>query len=150
MTIARNVVIWGFADERTAGHRVAALVWQTFGQRAGDGGPSLASQRLLFVLTRVELPEDNTPVQRERFEAGQGGSLVSVMRVDKRLDELAPFAALMLVFAVAMSGTVNRAPTTEVAEEPPQRMVKSIKPGRIGAFMPFDPQGQPVQIGEPG
>ena len=114
MTIARNVVIWGFADERTAGHRVAALAWQTFGQQAGDGG-SLALQRLLFVLTRVELPGDNTPVQRERFEAGQGGSLVSLMRVDKSLGELTPFAAPVPMFAVAMSGTVNRAPTTEVA-----------------------------------
>ena len=114
VTIARNVVIWGYADKRTAGHRVAALAWQTFGQRAGDGG-SLALQRLLFVLTGVELPGDNTPVQRERFEAGQGGSLVSLMRVDKRLDELTPFAAPVPMFAVAMSGTVNRAPTTEVA-----------------------------------
>ena len=75
---------------------------------------------------------------------------MSLMRVDKRLDELTPFAALVLVFAVAMSGTVNRAPTTEVVEEPLQRMVQSINQGRIGAFIPFDPQGQPVQMGEPG
>ena len=77
MTIARNVVIWGYADKRTAGHRVAALAWQTFGQRAGDGG-SLALQRLLFLLTGVELPGDNTSVQRERFEAAQGGTLVQM------------------------------------------------------------------------
>jgi hypothetical protein len=42
---------------------------------------------------------------------------------------------------------VNRAPTTEDAEEPLQRMVESIKQGKIGAFIPFDPQGQPVQFG---
>ena len=115
-------------------------------------------QRLLFVFTGVELPEDSTPVQRERFKAGQGGTLVPLMCVDKRPDELTSFAALAqessqfgrawgLVFAAAMSGSVNRAPTTEDAEEPLQRMVESIKQGKIGAFIPFDPQGQPVQMG---
>lgn len=80
------------------------------------------------------------------------------MCVDKRPDELTSFAALAqessqfghvcgLVFAAALSGSVNRAPTSEDAEEPLQRMVESIKQGRIGAFIPFDPQGQPVQIG---
>ena len=78
MTIARNVVIWGYADERTAGHRVAAEARQVFGQRAGDGGPSLAPQRQLFVFTGVESPEDSTPVQRERCKAGQGGTLVQM------------------------------------------------------------------------
>lgn len=115
-------------------------------------------QRLLFVFTGVELPEDSSPVQRERFEAGQGGALVPLMCVDKRPEELTSFAALVqesrqfghhwgLVFAAALSGSVNRAPTTEDAEEPLQRMVESIKQGRIDAFIPFDPQGQPVQIG---
>ncbi|MFN3569901.1 MAG: ribonucleotide reductase subunit alpha [Polaromonas sp.] len=115
-------------------------------------------QRLLFVFAGVELPEDSTPLQRERFEAGQGGALVPVMCVDKRPEELSSFAALVqessqfghpwgLVFAAALGGSVNRAPTTEDAEEPLQRMVEAIKQGRIGAFIPFDPQGQPVQFG---
>ena len=115
-------------------------------------------QRLLFVFTGVELPKDSTPVQRERFEAGQGGALVPLMCVDKRPEELTSFAALVqessqfahnwgLVFAAALSGSVNRAPTTEDAEEPLQRMVESIKQGKTSAFIPFDPQGQPVQFG---
>lgn len=115
-------------------------------------------QRLLFVFTGVELPEDSTPVQRERFEAGQGGALVPLMCVDKRPEELTSFAALVqessqfahnwgLVFAAALPGSVNRAPTTEDAEEPLQRMVESIKQGKTSAFIPFDPQGQPVQFG---
>ncbi|CDS53277.1 FIG00933811: hypothetical protein [Polaromonas sp. CG9_12] len=52
-------------------------------------------QRLLFVFAGVELPDDATPAQRERFEAGQGGALVPLMCVDKRPDELASFAALV-------------------------------------------------------
>jgi hypothetical protein len=114
-------------------------------------------QRLLFVFTGVELPDDSTPVQRERFEAGQGGVLVPLMCVDKRPEELSSFAVLVresrqfghnwgLVFAAAMPGSPNRPPTTEDAEEPLQRMVEAIKQGKISAFIPFDPQGQPVQI----
>lgn len=115
-------------------------------------------QRLLFVFAGVELPEDSTPVQRERFKAGQGGALVPLMCVDKRPEELTSFAALVqesgqfghswgLVFAAALAGSVSRAPTSADAEEPLQRMVEFIKQGRIGGFIPFDPQGQPVQIG---
>ncbi len=115
-------------------------------------------QRLLFVFTGVELPEDSTPVQRERFAAGQGGALVPLMCVDKRPEELSSFAALVqessqfghawgLVFAAALGGRADRAPSSDDAEEPLQRMVESIKQGNIGAFIPFDPQGQPVQFG---
>ncbi|HQS32831.1 MAG TPA: ribonucleotide reductase subunit alpha, partial [Polaromonas sp.] len=52
-------------------------------------------QRLLFVFAGVELPDDATPEQRQRFAAGQGGALVPLMCVDKRPDELASFGALM-------------------------------------------------------
>lgn len=114
-------------------------------------------QRLLFVFAGVELPDDCTPLQRERFEAGQGGTLVPLMCVDKRPEELSSFAVLAqesrqfghnwsLMFAAALPGSPNRAPTSEDAEEPLQRMVEAIKQGKIGAFIPFDPQGQPVQI----
>lgn len=115
-------------------------------------------QRLLFVFAGVELPDDATPAQRQRFEAGQGGALVPLMCVHKRPDELASFGALTLessqfghdwgiVFAAALSGTLSRAPTSEDAEEPLQRMVEAIKRGDHGAYIPFDPQGHAVQMG---
>ncbi len=116
-------------------------------------------QRLLFVFAGVELPDDATPEQRERFEAGKGGALVPLMCVDKRPDELASFSALVaesiqfgsqpwgIVFAAAMSGTLNHAPTSEDAEAPLQRMVEAIKRGEHGGYIPFDPQGHTVQIG---
>lgn len=115
-------------------------------------------QRLLFVFTGVELPDDCTPAQRAGFETGQGGALVPLMCVDKSLDELTSFTALAdesnqfghiwaLVFATSLSGSMNRAPSTEEAQAPLQRMVESIKQGKLGAFIPFDTQGQPVLFG---
>ena len=46
-----------------------------------------------------------------------------------------------------MSGSKGRAPTSADAEAPLQRMVESIKAGRIGGFIPFDVRGQPVSFG---
>jgi hypothetical protein len=118
-------------------------------------------QRLLVVFAAVELPEDATPDQRTRFEAGQGGALVPLMCVDKTPQELASFAALVddaaqftapghdwaMVFAAALSGTLNKAPTSADAEAPLQSMVDAIKGGAHAAYIPFDRQGQPVQFG---
>jgi hypothetical protein len=115
-------------------------------------------QRLLFVFAGVELPDDSTPEQRERFRDGQGGALVPVMCVDKRPEELSTFEDLVqesrqfsqqwgIVFAAAMSGISNLAPTSEEAEAPLQRMVEAIKRGEHGTFIPFDQHGMPVQFG---
>ena len=52
-------------------------------------------QRLLFVFAAVELPDDATPAQRARLEAGQGGALVPLMCVDKTPQELPSFSALV-------------------------------------------------------
>ncbi|MGP1629389.1 MAG: ribonucleotide reductase subunit alpha, partial [Giesbergeria sp.] len=91
-------------------------------------------QRLLFVFAGVELPDDATPEQRTRFAQGEGGALVPQMCVDKTPEELGSFDALVneaaqfgkewtLVFAAGLSGTLNRAPTSEDAEAPLERIV---------------------------
>lgn len=81
-------------------------------------------QRLLFVFTAVDLPDDATAAQHARFEAGQGCAPVPLMCVDKTPQELPSFAALVedarqftapghdwaMVFAAAMPGTLNRRP----------------------------------------
>lgn len=114
-------------------------------------------QRLLFVFAGVELPDDATPAQRERFAQGEGGALVPQMCVDKAPGELASFDALVqeaaqfgkdwtLVFAAAMSGTLNRAPTSGDAELPLESMVDAIKRGVHAGLIPFDRTGHAVQI----
>ncbi len=118
-------------------------------------------QRLLFVFAAAELPDDATPAQRARFEAGLGGALVPLMCVDKTPQELASFSALAqeaqqftapghdwaMVFAAALPGTLNQAPTSADAQAPLQRMVDAIKGGAHGGYISFNRQGQPVRLG---
>ncbi|WP_310035387.1 ribonucleotide reductase subunit alpha [Paraburkholderia graminis] len=115
-------------------------------------------QRLLFVFTTVELPDDCTPEQRARFEAGQGGSLTPLMCVDKTPEEIGTFSDLVeesrqvlqewaIVFVAALSGKNGCAPQSEDAEAPLNTMVESIKAGSIGMFMPFNAHGQRVLFG---
>jgi hypothetical protein len=114
-------------------------------------------QRLLYVFAGVELPGDANAAQRAAFEAGQGGAMTPLMCVDKGPDELGSFDALVaeaaqfghdwvLVFSAALSGTRQQAPTRTDADLPLQSMVEAIKRGELGAYLPFDRQGLPVQL----
>ena len=115
-------------------------------------------QRLLFVFADSTLPDDSTPEQRARFEAGEGGALVPLASVDKNPDDLQTFAALVnesrqfgcdwaVVFVAGLSGRDGRPPTSDEADQSLQRMIESIKSGAFGAYMPFDRQGQPLLFG---
>jgi hypothetical protein len=115
-------------------------------------------QRLLFVFAGADLPDDSTPGERARFEAGQGGALVPLMCVDKAPEDLEIFDALVeesrqfgqdwaIVFVASLPGRDGRAPTSQEADQPLQRMVESIKAGEFGPFLPFDRNGVPVRIG---
>ena len=112
-------------------------------------------QRLLFVFAGAMLPDDSTPEQRARFQAGQGGALTPMMSVDKTPEELGTFAALVeesrqfghdwaIVFVASLAGRGGRAPTSEEADQSLASMIESIKAGSFGSFIPFDRQGQPM------
>ena len=114
-------------------------------------------QRLLFVFAHAVLPDDSTPEQRARFEAGEGGALAPLMAVDKAPEELGTFAALVeesrqfgpdwaIVFVASLSGRDGRAPTSKEADQSLQRMIESIKTGMFGSFIPFDRRGEPVLL----
>ncbi len=115
-------------------------------------------QRLLFAFAHAELPADATAAQKAAFEAGQGGALAPTVCVDKTLDELTTFAAFeeesrqfsldwVIVFAASLSGRDGQLPSAADAEAPLRKMVESIKAGDIGAFIPFNRQGEPVHLG---
>lgn len=114
-------------------------------------------QRLLFVFAAAELPDDSTPEQRARYHAGEGGALTPLMSVDKPPAEVESFAALekearqfgkdwAIVFVASLSGRGGRAPSSAEAGQSLERMVASIKAGAIGAFIPFDRNGEPVLL----
>jgi hypothetical protein len=112
-------------------------------------------QRLLFVFTNAVLPDDSTPKQRARFEAGKGGALAPMMSVDKAPEDLGTFATLVeesrqfgpdwaIVFVASLPGRDGCAPSSEEADRSLQRMIECIKTGCFGAFMPFNRRGEPV------
>ena len=123
--------------------------------RAARGQPE--PQRLLFVFAVAELPGDSSPEQRARFKAGEGGTLMPQMSVDKDPDDLADFAGLVeesrqfpgawsLVFVAGLPGRGGRAPTGEEADACLERMIASVKTGSFGGYLPFDRQGRPVHF----
>ncbi|MCC5881404.1 MAG: ribonucleotide reductase subunit alpha [Halomonas sp.] len=114
-------------------------------------------QRLLFVFTRAELPENPTPEQRRGFEQGEGGVLTPVLCVDKAPDELSDMQALVaesqrteiewdVVFVGALSGKGHQAPTSDEVEHHLQRMVQSLQMGNTQSFLALNRQGEAVAL----
>ncbi|MCP4093498.1 MAG: ribonucleotide reductase subunit alpha [Planctomycetes bacterium] len=114
-------------------------------------------QRLLFVFLNVALPQGATPEEEERFKAGQGGQLMPVICVDKSLDELTDFDALVaesdaemgedwkIVLVAAMSGENGQMPTSEDAEEPLKSIANDVvSGGDLSNFLAFKRNGEPV------
>jgi len=139
-------------------HRKQSMTISSFDDLLRSAREQGEPQRLLFVFTSAGIPDDATPDQHARFQAGQGGTLTPLMCVDKTPDELASFDALVdesrqfglawdIVFVAAMAGGQGRSPTSAEADAPMQRMVESIKSGSVSDFIPFDATGQPVQFG---
>lgn len=132
-------------------------------------------QRLLFVFAAAALPDDATPAERDRFAAGSGGTLEPVICVDKGLDELLSFEALVaesrllaqtgkaneaneadevhkggaawqVVFAAGLSGCDGQLPSTGQVERALQAMVERVRSGMIGAFLALDRSGEALEF----
>lgn len=114
-------------------------------------------QRLLFVFTRAELPDDASALQKQRFEAGEGGTLAPVMCVDKLPAEQPHFDGLVseskdtgmdwdIVFVTSMSGRAGIAPGSDEATQALKMMVESVKQGAVGNFLALDRSGTAVNL----
>ena len=132
-------------------------------------------QRLLFVFAVAALPDDATPVERDRFAAGGGGTLEPVICVDKGLDEPVSFDALVaesrllaqtgqpgesdksdkdrevdaawqVVFAAGLSGCNGQSPSAGQVERALQMMVERVRSGMIGAFLALDRSGEALEF----
>ena len=124
--------------------------------RAARGQPE--PQRLLLVFASASLPTSATAEQRAGFDAGESGELAPLMCVDKDPGALADFAALVdeaaslgpawaLVFAAALSGAAGRPPSDSQVDTALERMVEDVKSGKLAGLIPFDRDGQAVQLG---
>ncbi|MEQ5833710.1 ribonucleotide reductase subunit alpha [Marinobacter sp. NFXS9] len=115
-------------------------------------------QRFLFVFCRAELPEDASVEEQRRFDRGEGGTLSPVICVDKPLQDVRHFEALVeesratgqdwdVVFVAAMSGRGGQAPTTDEAQQPLTMMVETIRLGNVGNYLAFSREGELLAIG---
>ena len=115
-------------------------------------------QRLLFVFTKVELPQNATAEQRERFENREGGTLTPSLCVDKAPSDIQSFAALVaesettgqdwdMVFVGSLSGRAGIAPSADEAAQPLRFMVNAINNGQVAQFATFDRNGAVLQFG---
>lgn len=129
-------------------------------------------QRLLFVFAAAALPDDATRAERDRFAAGGGGTLEPVICVDKGLDELVSFEALVaesrrlsqagqtgeasedregsaawqVVFAAGLSGCDGQSPSTDQVDKALRMMVERVRSGMIGAFLALDRSGETLEF----
>jgi len=115
-------------------------------------------QRLLFVFAKVELPENASAQQLERFENREGGALTPSLCVDKAPAEIENFAALVtesettgqawdMVFVGSLSGRAGIAPSADEAAQPLRFMVNAINNGQVAQFATFDRNGAVLQFG---
>jgi hypothetical protein len=114
-------------------------------------------QRILFVFSETELPEEHSSAEAHRFHAGQGGALNPIMYVDKTLDELNRFADLVaesqqmgqnwkIVFVGALSGRNGKLPSSQEAQAALDMMVKSVQQGAVSNFLALDRNGNQVKF----
>lgn len=113
-------------------------------------------QRFLFVFVSKSLGDDHNESQAERFNAGLGGELTPVMTVDKPLDELSTFDALVaesellqkswdMVLVACLSGQNGQMPTAEDSIKHLEAMMKTVEMGgSLSKYMVFDKAGVPL------
>ena len=117
-------------------------------------------QRLLLVFCKAELPEDATAQQQAEYDAGEGGVLVPVASVDKFPEMLASFTELNteaeqqgiewdVLFVAAMDREATEGPDqTAAVDQTLEAMVSAIKAGQVESFVPFDPSGTVLALGD--
>ncbi len=114
-------------------------------------------QRLLFVFAGAELPADATAVQREAFKAGRGGALEPLACVDKSVEELSSFEALVaesraasppwqVVFIAGLPGVDGQPPEAAMVDSALDAMVEGVRTGSFGGFLALDPAGEPLSF----
>jgi hypothetical protein len=115
-------------------------------------------QRFLFVFAKKELPDDHVEAEAENFQAGLGGALTPVVCVDKTLDALSDFAALVkeseqtgqhwdVVLIACLAGKNGIMPSASEADQGLKMMVSAVQTGgKLSRFIAFDRTGEALQF----
>ena len=114
-------------------------------------------QRLMFVFTKAELPDDATPEEVAAFERGEGGALTPTICVDRLPEEVADFSTLVkeseqtgfdwdIAFIAAMGGRAGIAPSSDECEQPLKMMMHQIQSGMIANFLAMNRDGEFLQL----
>ena len=115
-------------------------------------------QRFLFVFLRSSLPKDHQEDEAQRFHPNQGGALQPIMCVDKSLDELSSFSALVeesknlgedwqIVLIACLSGLGSAMPTPVETELQLKMMVQRVENGGdLSRYLAFDKKGTLIQF----
>lgn len=112
-------------------------------------------QRLLFVFAETQLPAGASADQAARHAAGRGGALHPLACVDKGVDELTTFEALIeesrqacppwgVVFIAALSGQAGQPPAKDAVDGALRRMVENIHSGQLDGYLVLDRHGNPL------
>ncbi len=114
-------------------------------------------QTLLMVFVDVELPDDASAAERERFEAGLGGNLTPRMCLDRVATDVQDWASLQqeadqqsdqwrMVLVAALGGTPHKRASNDAIDQALDRMVMAVHQGQIQDYFPLDRQGQAVRF----
>ncbi|MCL7931465.1 ribonucleotide reductase subunit alpha [Halomonas llamarensis] len=113
-------------------------------------------QRLLFVLTRAELPDFPSDAQRESVQRGEGGVLTPVLCVDKcptELDNMAVLAeeskATGIDWDIALVAAMDHPGSEDVIESRLSHLVSAVQMGDIGRMVAFNRQGDAIELTTP-
>jgi hypothetical protein len=138
-------------------HRLLEPGQTPFEQLLAAAAAEPETQVLLFVFAGAELPADATPAQRASFQQGTGGELAPLMCVEKTLDELSTFDALVaesrsvgpdwqVVFAAGLPGRDGRPPDGRSVDAALRTMVERIKHGAVGGMLALSSSGEALAL----
>ena len=122
-----------------------------------EAGLQPVPQRLLFVLTRAELPDLPTEAQRQHVARGEGGVLLPVLCVDKCPTEIDGMTALLqesketgIEWDIAFVAVMDHPMNDDVIETRLAHLVNAVQMGDIGRMVAFNRTGDAMQLEKTG
>lgn len=118
-------------------------------------------QRLLFVFTDAQLPDDASEHEREQFREREGAALTPILCGDRLATEMEGFSSLCrevevtgrqweVLFVSSITRGDGAMPTVADVEQFMKVMLEAIKQGKVSRFAAFNRDGELLRISRPG